>query len=206
MLLALAGHASAFTPPTTLRGRLKDALVNNEPLRTALNGAREPELLPLLGPSLAPRVSDLLRAEAPPPAYPIGAFEERALELMSSNCWIEAHDVVTGELAGYEGDGGNHAHDAELAARLLEGICQHELACSTGLGAALAAHDVRVGTPLACGCTVPPEVIEPFADLARALATIETTPMPRSATPSPPPSRGPRSPAPPTCSRRGRRR
>ena len=78
MLLALAGHASAFTPPTTLRGRLKDALVNNEPLRTALNGAREPELLPLLGPSLAPRVSDLLRAEAPPPAYPIGAFEERA--------------------------------------------------------------------------------------------------------------------------------
>ena len=42
MLLALAGHASAFTPPTTLRGRLKDALVNNEPLRTALNGAREP--------------------------------------------------------------------------------------------------------------------------------------------------------------------
>ena len=174
MLLALAGHASAFTPPTTLRGRLKDALVNNEPLRTALNGAREPELLPLLGPSLAPRVSDLLRAEAPPPAYPIGAFEERALELMSSNCWIEAHDVVTGELAGYEGDGGNHAHDAELAARLLEGICQHELACSTGLGAALAAHDVRVGTPLACGCTVPPEVIEPFADLARALATIET--------------------------------
>ena len=82
MLLALAGRASAFTPPTTLRGRLKDALVNNEPLRTALNGAREPELLPLLGPSLAPRVSDLLRAEAPPPAYPIGAFEERALELI----------------------------------------------------------------------------------------------------------------------------
>ena len=62
MLLALAGHASAFTPPTTLRGRLKDALVNNEPLRTALNGAREPEAPPAPRPvALAARLRPAAR-------------------------------------------------------------------------------------------------------------------------------------------------
>ena len=100
---------------------------------------------------------------------PLGLFEERASELMAAGRWLEAHDVVAGELldadAQAEAQAGRaaHAHDARFAARLLEGICQHELACADGLGAALEAHAADIATPLACGCALSAQAVEPFA-------------------------------------------
>jgi len=109
---------------------------------------------------------------------PLGPFEERAPELMAAGRWLEAHDVVAGELldadAQAEAPAGRaaHAHDARLAARLLEGICQHELACADGLGAALEAHAADLATPLSCGCALSAQAVEPFADLAAAVAAM----------------------------------
>ena len=183
----LARHRSptpACSASEDLHGRLKDALseapgeASAEAFRLALTSVDADlslALRPLVGVALAPRVADLAHSPgfvtAPPP---LGLFELRASELMAAERWLEAHDVVAGELLDAEAEAGlvTHAHDALLAARLLEGICQHELACTDGLAAALEAHAADVATPLACGCAVSTEAVEPFADLAAAVAAM----------------------------------
>ena len=183
----LSRHRSptpACSASEDLHGRLKDALseapgeASAEAFRLALTSVDADlslALRPLVGVALAPRVADLAHSPgfvtAPPP---LGLFELRASELMAAERWLEAHDVVAGELLDAEAEAGlvTHAHDALLAARLLEGICQHELACTDGLAAALEAHAADVATPLACGCAVSTEAVEPFADLAAAVAAM----------------------------------
>ena len=185
----LARHRSptpACSASEDLHGRLKDALseapgeASAEAFRLALTSVDADlalALRPLVGVALAPRVADLAHSPGFVTALmkpPLGLFEERASELMAAGRWLEAHDVVAGELLDAEADAGlvTHAHDALLAARLLEGICQHELACTDGLAAALEAYAADVATPLACGCALSTEAVEPFADLAAAVTAM----------------------------------
>ena len=170
---ALAGRRAPAPAcsASELRERLKEVLEStstSEALRSALMSSADlgRDLRPLVG-AMAPRVAKL--SLVAPGIRSLGDFEERACELMAAGRWIEAHDVVAGQLL----EGGTHAHDAVLAARLLEGVCQYELACADGLMAALAAHEADKAVPLPCGCVVSPEVVEPFADLANAWAALD---------------------------------
>ena len=185
----LARHRSptpACSASEDLHDRLKDALseapgeASAEAFRLALTSVDADlslALRPLVGVALAPRVADLAHSPGFVKALmmpPLGLFEERASELMAAGRWLEAHDVVAGELLDAKTEAGpvTHAHDALLAARLLEGICQHELACADGLTAALEAYAADVATPLACGCALSTEAVGPFADLAAAVAAM----------------------------------
>ena len=173
-----AGSPCAFggagEPSEALRSRLKVALektdTSAEVVRVALVEGHEDDFLvltrvlrPLVGATLAPRVAEL--AQEPMPGFKmagaaaglLGEFEARALELMASEQWLDAHDVVAGELLGQESPSPNpgavHAHEAMMAARLMEAICANELACANGeLAAAIDAHEAAKSTPLACGC------------------------------------------------------
>ena len=93
---------------------------------------------------------------------------------MGAGRWLDAHDVVAGYLvkALTEQQPAEHAHEGVLAARLLEGICEDELACHGHAQAAVATHEATKDVPLACGCVVSPQLVEPFADLARAWASL----------------------------------
>jgi len=90
---------------------------------------------------------------------------------MAAERWLDAHDVVTGELMGE--DAAQHDHAAMLAARLLQGICEQELAGTAGLEAALTAHEALLSAPLPCGCLLPVETLHPFVDLAKAFAALD---------------------------------
>ena len=166
----LAADAAGLVSPTS---KLKEESAGPA-VSLAIRSRLKEALRPLVGAALAPRVAELARAGDVSRQHLIGEFEfeERAVRLMAGEQWFEAHDVLAAELKGEDGGRTTHAHAAELAARLLEGICQHELACTSGLDGALAAHEERVGVPHPCGCVVPPEAIEPFADLARVLAAL----------------------------------
>jgi hypothetical protein len=128
-------------------------------------------------PGLAERLATVACA-APSARQPIGNFEDRALELMARGRFLEAHDVCAGYLAAAGAVHGAAAHGAAAACRLLEGICQAELACADGLSAALAEHDrgmvASFPATLPCGCAMPnKEAVEPFADLAHAFRALE---------------------------------
>ena len=164
-----------------LRARLKQALAGGGgSLREALlggGGVSSPPLAaalrPLIGQPLATRVAELAeQTEGAAPPRPLGEFESRAASLMAAGRWIEAHDVVEGLLL--EASGGGHLHEATLAARLLEGMCQHELANAAGLAAALSAYEEEKDSPLQCGCVLAGEVVEPYSDLATALHLVES--------------------------------
>ena len=174
------------TATEVLRGRLKNALENAPPEFATVLASEDTDfrvlatdLRRLVGAELAPRVAGLAQptpdilAAAKPPSQ-LGDFEVRAAELMADECWLEAHDVVAGQLLEFaSAEDGAHAHEAVLVARLLEGVCQHQLACQGGLAAALASHEAVKVVPLPCGCTVSPEAVEPFADLANALLALD---------------------------------
>ena len=111
---------------TDTRALLRDALDGGdgsaESLRQVFksNGVEgQPQTLrSLVGAALAPRVTELL-AQAPTAQTALGDFEARALELMSAERWLEAHDVVAGQLLESSSIAA-HDHEATLAARLLE--------------------------------------------------------------------------------------
>ena len=172
--------ADTASPASLLRERVKQALGDGsaESLRAALlRGDDESVTLPqalsqLVGPTLAPRVADL--AHATPDAKALGDFEDRVVELMASERWLDAHDVVAGALEEWS-EQGAHAHEAVQAARLLEGVCQHALSCVGGLSAALEAHELAQTKSelLPCGCVVDAAAVEPFADLANSVAALD---------------------------------
>lgn len=157
---------SGINTAASMRGALLSGKVEGEELVRAL--------CPLVGAGLAPRVAGLAQSPVSQTTS-LGDFENRAVELMQKERWLEAHDVVAGELLGSPSV--EHAHEAMAVARLLEGVCQHQLACPGGLAAALAAHEVDMNAqylrPLPCGCVVSLNTIEPFADLARALTALD---------------------------------
>ena len=134
-----AGRPSAAVGASQdLRVRLKDELArtdgSGETLRDVLLAGGDagslPPLVdalgPLVGRLLAPRVATAaavaMAATAP---RPLGDFEALALELMAAERWLEAHDVVAGALLDASDPPGTHDHEAGMAARLLEGVCQY---------------------------------------------------------------------------------
>ena len=139
-------------------------------------------LLPLIGSSGQTERVVAMAQSSTPSAHPresMGDFEDRALDLMARDKFLEAHDVCAGFLSKSGDAHGVAAHGAVLACELLEGICQAKLACIDGLSEALVTHGTdgpgkrRPGT-LPCGCAAPSEeAVEPFLDLARAFYALE---------------------------------
>ena len=137
-------------------------------------------LLPLTGSS---EVTERLVATAltvptsAPSRESMGDFEDRVLDLMARDKFLEAHDVCAGYLA--KAGGAHGAHGAVAACQLLEGICQAKLACIDGLSDALVVHGTdgpgkQRPETLPCGCAAPStEEVEPFLDLARAFYALE---------------------------------